>query len=145
MAERIRCAVADDAGSDSQPSGGALRVLVIDDELLIRWAVGQTLTRAGWRVVEATDAASASRANAGDGPFDVVLMDLRLPDVADLSLVRRIRRETPATAIVVMTAFGSPADGAEARALGAYTVVDKPFDLDCVDDLVRRAVAASSH
>jgi two-component system, NtrC family, response regulator HydG len=142
MAKLTRCAVADDAGSGSHPGDPALRVLVIDDELLIRWAVAQTLTRAGCLVVEATDAASAVRATTDTGPFDVVVMDLRLPDVADLSLVRRIRRDTPRTAIVVMTAFGSSEIVAEACALGVYAVVNKPFDLEHVDDVVRRAYAA---
>ena len=63
MAKLTRCTVTDAAGPGSHPADQALRVLVIDDELLIRWAVGQALTRAGCLVVEAADGSSAIRAN----------------------------------------------------------------------------------
>ena len=70
-----------------------MRVLVVDDEALIRWAVSETLTTAGHDVVQAADARSALR-TLGDsgGAIDVVLLDLRLPDCSDLTLLSRIRQ-----------------------------------------------------
>lgn len=123
-----------------------MRILVVDDEPLIRWAVAETLTQAGHQVVEARDGGSALRA-LGD-PFrrvDVVLLDLRLPDCADLSLLSRIRRASPLTAVVLMTAHATPELAAEARAMGVYDVMSKPFDVNGCERLLRQAHGATPH
>ena len=123
-----------------------LRVLVVDDESLIRWAVVETLTQAGHQVVEARDAGSALRALA-DAPhqMDVVLLDLRLPDCADLTLLSQIRQGSPGTAVVMMTAHATPELAAEARALGVYDVMAKPFDVNGCERLLRQACVATRH
>ena len=114
-----------------------LRVLVVEDESLIRWAVTQALTAAGHTVLEASDAATALRLIAeASEPIHAVLLDLRLPDSSDLSLLAAIRRRTPASAVVMMTAHGTPDDAARARALGAFDVVGKPFDVQRIEQLV---------
>ena len=127
----------------SSPSSTAvepLRILVVEDESLIRWAVAQTLTDAGHTVLEAPDAATALRAvSQTSEPFDVVLLDFRLPDSDDLSLVKRIREQTPASAIVMMTAFGTPQMTENAKILGVYDVVDKPFDVGVLEEVIVRA------
>ena len=127
----------------SSPSSTAvepLRILVVEDESLIRWAVAQTLTDAGHTVLEAPDAATALRAvSQTSEPFDVVLLDFRLPDSDDLSLVKRIREQTPASAIVMMTAFGTPQMTENAKILGVYDVVDKPFDVGVLEEVIIRA------
>ncbi len=77
----------------NQPS---LRVLVVDDELLIRWAIAETLGAAGHTVIEAEDGAAALRALSGDGrAVDAVVLDYRLPDSNDLSLLTRIQTSRP--------------------------------------------------
>jgi DNA-binding NtrC family response regulator len=117
-----------------------LRVLVVEDENLIRWAVAETLTDAGHRVIEAPDAATALRAvGQADEPFDVVLLDFRLPDSDDLSLVKQIRQHTPASAIVMMTAFGTPQMAEDARVLGVYEVIAKPFDVRVLENVIVKA------
>ncbi len=66
----------------------ALRVLVVEDELLIRWAIAETLTDAGHTVIEAEDGAAAVQALAGSAePVDAVILDYRLPDSNDLTLL----------------------------------------------------------
>ena len=62
-----------------------LRVLVVDDEPLIRWSLSETLEQSGHAVVEAGDAEGALRALSAGRPFDVVLLDYRLPDSNDLT------------------------------------------------------------
>lgn len=115
----------------------ALRILVVEDEALIRWAVTQALTAAGHTVLEAPDAATALRLIAeASEPMDAVLLDLRLPDSSDLSLLAAIRRRTPTSAVVMMTAHGTPDDAVRARALGAFDVVEKPFDVQQIEQLV---------
>jgi DNA-binding NtrC family response regulator len=116
-----------------------LRVLVVDDEPLIRWSLTETLEQAGHTVAEAADAVSASRSVAGNGPFDVVVLDYRLPDSNDLNLLRTIRNGSPAPAVVMMTAFGAPEIAASALALGAYCIVPKPFEVGHMAALVMQA------
>ena len=66
----------------------ALRVLVIEDELLIRWSIAETSTQGGHTVVEAEDGASAILAlEQGAEPVDAVVLDYRLPDSNDLTLL----------------------------------------------------------
>jgi DNA-binding NtrC family response regulator len=128
------------APSPSSTAVGPLRVLVVEDENLIRWAVAETLTEAGHRVVEAPDAGTALRAvGQAFEPFDVVLLDFRLPDSADLSLVEGIRRQAPASAMVMMTAYGTPQMIEAAKELGVYEVVAKPFDVGVLQDVIVRA------
>jgi two-component system response regulator AtoC len=116
-----------------------LRVLVVDDEALIRWSLVETLADAGLSVAEAGDGQSAVRALREDGPFDVVVLDYRLPDSNDLNLLGTIRRLSPRTAVVMMTAFGTPELASGALELGAYRVVAKPFDMHQMADLVFEA------
>jgi DNA-binding NtrC family response regulator len=118
------------------------RVLVVDDEPLIRWSLAQTLTERGHRVVETSDACS-TRAALGEG-FDVVLLDYRLPDSDNLSLLASIRNEAPRTPVILMTAYGAPEVVRGALELGAYRVINKPFDMATVADLVAQAHAGAS-
>ena len=117
-----------------------MRVLVVDDELLIRWSISETLTAAGHEVTEAADAAAAVTALVTSPPPEVVLLDYRLPDSDDLGLLTRIRRLAPAAAVIMMTAFGTPEMTSAALELGAREVVTKPFNMHDLADKVRDAV-----
>ena len=116
-------------------------VLVVDDEALIRWSLAESLTNAGYHVLEAPDRQSALKffTKSQDGAC-VVLLDLRLPDSQDLSLLRHIRAVAPDCRVIVMTAHGTPELMEEALRGGAFRVVDKPFDLDLMIGLVGEAV-----
>jgi DNA-binding NtrC family response regulator len=123
-----------------------MRVLVVDDEALIRWAVAETLTQAGHDVVEATDAQSALRVLSGaPGAIDVVLLDLRLPDSSDLTLLSAIRALSPRPAVVMMSAYATAEIAAQALTLGAFDVLSKPFDLDGCEHTLRQACGAAGH
>ena len=90
-------------------------VLVVDDEPLIRWSVTESLSDLGLVVEEASDATSALRTVTNAAlPFDVVVLDLRLPDMDDLSLLGTLRQVLPGASIILMTAFGTPEVIAEA-------------------------------
>ena len=141
----------DSPGKPAVPSSGKanatvkkspLRVLVVDDETLIRWSVAETLTDLGLDVEQAVDAASALAALEAAGPrFDVIVLDLRLPDMDDLTLLSTIRRRLPKVAVVLMTAFGTPEIVAEARALGVTGILNKPFELG---EMSRAVLAAGT-
>ena len=116
------------------------RVLVVDDEPLIRWSLAETLAEGGYGVVEAGDGQGAIDAmlNAGDG-IDVVMLDYRLPDSNGLEVLARIRVLSPRTRVVLMTAYGTPEVVAEAFRLGAVSVVDKPIEMQDIAGLIARA------
>jgi DNA-binding NtrC family response regulator len=115
-----------------------LRVLVVDDEPLIRWSVAEALLDDGVDVVTAEDGRSAVTAVAAAArAFDVVLLDYRLPDVENWTLLTLIRQMAPASAIVLVTASHTAELAAEARLRGACCVLRKPFDLIDLVDRVR--------
>jgi DNA-binding NtrC family response regulator len=119
-------------------------VLVVDDEPLVRWSIAETLREHGFDIVEASDARSAMAA-ARDRELapDAVLLDLKLPDSDDLTLLASVRRLVPTAPVILMTAFGTPEVLDEARRLGAFTVLDKPFDVDELEVLIERALQPS--
>ena len=110
----------------------------------MRWSVAETLAEEGWQVMEAADAVSAfdafpeiARANG------VVLLDLWLADSNDLHVLAAMHRQSPGTPVILMTAHGTPDLADEARALGAFAVIDKPFDLNDLIPLVNAAAASA--
>lgn len=120
----------------------AVRVLVVDDEPLIRWSLTETLADCGYQVVESSDGHGAKTAvRDASREFDVVLLDYRLPDTEDLSLLASIRRLSPHAQVILMTAFGTPEVVRGALDLGAYRVVSKPFEMQDVAKLVAQAHA----
>jgi DNA-binding response OmpR family regulator len=115
-----------------------LSILVVDDEPLIRWSLSQTLGDSGHRIVEAGDASEAVHAMAtAPLPFDVVLLDFRLPDSNDLSLLSRLRRLAPDARIIMMTALETPELMQAALDRGADRVLVKPFEMADVAGLVQ--------
>jgi DNA-binding NtrC family response regulator len=119
------------------------RILVVDDELLIRWSLSEALTAAGYAVVEGRDAAEARQAlRDQDHKPDLVVLDYRLPDSNDLGLLTTIRHEAPTVPVILMTAYGTAEVVKGALDLGAYRVVSKPFEVHDMASLVTEALAA---
>jgi len=116
----------------------AARVLVVDDEWLVRWSVTEALQARGIDVDEAPDAASAMR--LFDRDCNLVLLDLHLPDSVDLGLLAFIREQSPSVPVILMTAFATREIADGAAMLGA-TIVAKPFDLDDLAAAVECALA----
>ena len=115
-------------------------VLVVDDEALIRWSLSEGLAEAGWTVRQAANGAEArSAVRALEGQPFVLLLDLRLPDVSDLSLLREFRAARPDVPMIVMTAHGSDEDARQALMSGVYSFVGKPFDVIEIVALVDEA------
>lgn len=119
-----------------------LSVLVVDDEPLIRWSLNKGLTRRGHKVVEARTGAEALEA-VGEAPerFGVVILDFRLPDRQDLTLLADVRRLLPKAIIVMMTAYGDADMRSGALELGARAVIDKPFQVSELIALVESPTA----
>lgn len=111
-------------------------ILVVDDEPLIRWSVTESLAGLGFTVEDASDAASALKmVTTSPRRFAAVVLDLRLPDMNDLSLLGTLRQLLPHTQLILMTAFGTPDVLADARAIGAEVLL-KPFELSDLNRLI---------
>jgi DNA-binding NtrC family response regulator len=120
-----------------------MSILIVDDEPLIRWSVAESLEAAGHQVVEAGTAAEALRFfQPGNGPVEVVVLDLKLPDSSGLGLLRRIRQLSPGSRVILMTAHGTPEILDEAMKSGAVGVLTKPFDMSLVVEMVGTAHAS---
>ena len=118
----------------------ALRVLVVDDEPLIRWSLSEALADRGFAVCVAPDGRTALGAlSDGSARPDVVLLDYMLPDSNGLSLFERVRDLMPPGRVILMTAYGSPDVIDRAMALGAHRVVMKPFDMTDIASVIRHA------
>ncbi len=118
------------------------RILVADDEDGLRWVLERGLRQAGYDVTAAKDGESALRAIESE-PFDLVVLDIRMPGIDGLSALARIRQLRPAMHVIVMTAHGTMETAIQAMQRGAYDYLAKPFDLDEMLLLTERALEAS--
>ncbi len=114
-------------------------VIVADDETLIRWALGQRLSRDGHVVSEAVDGAAALDLLAVVPPPTVVVLDVKLPDMSGLTVLEEIRKRRPDAVVLMMTAYWAGDALEQARQLGARALLAKPLDLDRVASAVDEA------
>lgn len=115
-------------------------ILIVDDEALIRWSVAESLEAAGFTVVEAGSAQEALERFDSDHDIAAAILDLKLPDSHDLSLLRRIREIAPSVPIILITAHGTADIFEEARQAGVFEVLTKPFDMRRIVSLVTDAL-----
>ncbi|HTI41560.1 MAG TPA: sigma-54 dependent transcriptional regulator [Vicinamibacterales bacterium] len=118
------------------------RILIVDDEQLVRWSLNERLTAAGYDVFEAGLAADALE-RIGSADIDLVLLDFKLPDGDGLSVLKKIKEVSPEIQVILMTGYSSIETAVEAMKLGAYHYVNKPFNLDEVEMLVQKALETS--
>jgi len=120
---------------------GPLRILVVDDEEVIRDVLESLLEREGWTVSTAEDAAEALELFESE-PYDVVLLDLMLPDRPGLEVLRDMRRHDPDAVIVIVTAYSSIEGAIQAMREGAFHYIPKPFQNQEVLLTVRKGAEA---
>ena len=114
------------------------RVLVVDDEDLIRWSLVERLTQEGYELVEAaTGKDGLARCDEG---VDLLLLDYKLPDIDGLTILRQVRQAHPDTLVILLTAYSTIDSAVEAIKRGAYHYLTKPFDIDEVVLLVDKAL-----
>ncbi len=119
-----------------------IRVLIADDEPLIRETLAELLAEEGFEVVgEARDGAEAVRKAAELDP-DVVLIDVRMPVVNGLEATRRIRLDRPDALVVALSAYDDPALEAAARAVGAADYVAKGTPSRELIERIKRAISS---
>ena len=125
----------------SAVTGPRLRVLVVEDEALLRWAITESLGAHGHTIAVAEDGASA-RQLIERLALDVILLDYRLPDSNGLTLLRQLRQLSPRSAVVLMTACNSPELTGDAIAMGAHRVIDKPFEMQALEICLQEAYSS---
>jgi len=120
----------------------ALRVWLVDDDASIRWVLERALKSGGMvpRAFESADA--VIEALQHEAP-DVLLTDIRMPGMSGLDLVQKIRATRPQLPIIVMTAHADLDNAVSAYERGAFEYLPKPFDVDQVVDLLRRAASSA--
>jgi two-component system, NtrC family, response regulator AtoC len=114
------------------------KILVIDDEELIRTFIAETLTREGYEVATATngkEGISRFKENA----YDLVFTDMKMPDLTGIDVLAKIKEISPLTPVVVITAYGSIENAVEAMRFGAFNYLIKPFTPDTIEAVVQKA------
>ncbi|MCB9664199.1 MAG: sigma-54-dependent Fis family transcriptional regulator [Alphaproteobacteria bacterium] len=118
----------------------AARILVVDDEELIRWSLAEHLRQTGYRVDEAPDGETALERIAADPPA-LVLLDLKMPGMGGMDVLAALRERGLTVPVIVVSAYGSVESAVEATQLGARTYLTKPFDLPQVAATVAQVLA----
>jgi two-component system response regulator PilR (NtrC family) len=116
-----------------------LDLLIVDDEASLRDFLSIVFEEDGWRVATAASLAEGRAALQKDEP-ELVLCDLMLPDGSGLELLREIKSQNPSMAVIMITAHTSTKSAVEALKAGAFDYIAKPFDIDELKIIVRKAV-----
>ncbi len=118
------------------------KVLIVDDEKLVRWSLRQKFQEWGYLVSEAENGAAALRAAHVETP-DLVLLDVRLPDIGGLEVLQQLKQSGDARAVIMITADPQLDDVKAALKLGAYDFVGKPLDFDELSITTKNALEAT--
>ncbi|WP_303722228.1 sigma-54 dependent transcriptional regulator [Malonomonas rubra] len=118
------------------------RILVADDEESIRWVLSRALKKKGFTVDLAEDgkqALSMFRNNR----YDLAVLDIKMPGLQGLELLKQVQADYPETLVVIMTAESTMENAVAAMKNGAYDYLTKPFDLDALDAIILKAQKAA--
>lgn len=115
------------------------KILIVDDERLVRWSLRQKCEEWGYHVVEAENGTAGLRLAHNEGP-DLVLLDVRLPDMGGLEVLRHLKDSGDGRAVIMITADPQLDDVKLALKLGAYDFVGKPLDFDELSVAVKNAL-----
>jgi two-component system response regulator AtoC len=115
------------------------RILVVDDEHLIRWSLEQSLKKQGYDVMTAASGEEAIRQVQEDAP-ELMLLDIQLPGMDGLAVLEKTKEIDSEILVVMVTALGVLETAVKAMRLGAYDYINKPFNLDELSIIVRKAL-----
>jgi two-component system response regulator AtoC len=114
------------------------QILVVDDEAAVRTGIARVLSQQGLAVATAADAAEAL-AHLGRQPFAVVLLDIKLPDMNGVEVLKHLRQDFPDTAVIMITGYPTIAGAVECIKLGALDYLVKPFRIEELEAVVQKA------
>ena len=118
------------------------RILVVDDEYLIRWSLQQKLAEHGFEIFLAASAEEAISVIDREGP-DLILLDIQLPGMSGMDLLRTVKKDDPGCTVVMITASSEINVAVQAMKDGAFDYLPKPFNLDEVRLIVEKALETS--
>lgn len=118
------------------------KILIVDDERLICRSLAKEFAQEGYTVFTAENGKEALALYEEESP-EVVLLDLKLPDMNGLEVLKRLRELDKNITVLIITAYGSLDSAIQALRLGAYDYLTKPFDLEAVSFAVRQALERS--
>lgn len=122
------------------------RILLAEDDDSLRILIAELLQDCGYEVVEACDGAQIlehlqnKNSSYVKVRFDLVISDVRMPLITGMEVLSKVQSEVQKVPFILITAFGSPSLHAEAKLLGAVAVLDKPFELDDLKNIVEKIV-----
>ncbi len=114
------------------------KILIVDDELSIRRSLYNTFKK--HYQIETASTGSEAVKKIEEDDFDLVLLDQKMPDIDGLEVLREIKRINDQIIIIMMTAYGSIESSVEAMKLGAYDYILKPYELDEMKMIVKKAL-----
>ena len=115
------------------------RILIVDDELSMRQFLSILLDREGY-ITEQADSAESALDIIETTFFDLIISDVNMPGLSGLDLLKMIKKISPETAVLLITAFSTSEQAVEAMKLGAYDYIAKPFKVEEIKVLVRNAL-----
>lgn len=117
----------------------AANILIVDDEEVVRRSYASALATAECRAHSAADGEEALRAMERE-PFDVVLLDLRMPGAGGMTVLEQMKRRWPESEVVIITGYPSVESAKQAVRLGAFDYIAKPVGPDEILGAARRAL-----
>ncbi len=118
----------------------SIRILIVDDEEIVRESLAGWLEKDGHTIGTAPDGPSALAEMAAH-PWSILLVDLKMPGIDGLEVLRRVKETWPDTAVLLMTAYATVDTAVKAMKLGAFDYIVKPFDPEEVSLVVEKIVA----
>ena len=115
------------------------RILVVDDEHLIRWSLEQSLLKQGYDVSTAASGEEAIKQIQEETP-ELVLLDIQLPGMDGLEVLQKVKEIDSEIIVVMVTALGVLETAVKAMRLGAHDYINKPFNLDELSIIVKKAL-----
>ena len=112
------------------------RILVADDEFLIRWSLTQALSQEGYEVISVEDGRKAIEA-ANSERFDFIITDLVMPESDGWEVLEMTKRTQSPPRVIIITAKGNEDTGIIAKARGAWAYVEKPYIIDKIKEILR--------
>ncbi len=115
------------------------KILIVDDEKLLRWSLSENLTKEGYTVLTAEKGQEGLSLFVEEQP-DLILLDIHLPDISGINVLESIKKENPNAIVIMITAFGDIETAVKTIKVGAYDFVEKPFNLDKLKILISKAL-----
>ena len=118
------------------------KILVVDDERLVRWSLRQKCEEWGYQVVEAEAGEPGLKLALNESP-DLVLLDVRLPDISGIEVLDQLKKSGEGRAVIMITADPQLEDVKVALKLGAYDFIGKPLDFEELRVTIKNALEAT--